>query len=645
MTYPNEAEWLAYLMHLDDHRFFEVYRHYLGDFERPFNKPTLARRLLHFFVQDDVRANLLALLDAQERRMLTILKAYRPVLRGYIPSLWSYRLSSISSSEELQEVNELLQRLEKRLLAIPHRQGEATYWLPNPVVFTPEWEVALHPLQLCLGTPCAPAAPAGTTDFELVWLVILLTVAEAEPIGERRLLPRLKSRLPTFSEDADPIQDLLDLRLLDETSQSKSTALFVDWLEWDFLARKSPLERFLMLESEREPYPDSQIEAVCRLVEQLPRDRHFTAEEWSHIFLWVNVHDVTWQPWALALLDFYEMRQMTEPYRVADLPPTRSQARLIVSPNHDLILENPDLSAGLWLARCSRFSMADRVLTTRLDEKAFREYLERGGTAAELIQALEALSGSPLPQNVAFTLRHWEDTHHQVSVSRGVLVRLREPLLDVFRAHTSKLPEGVIELGGDSFFFPEEAWKTFRSRARNKPWSREPREPEAPRRSFWSLVHQVPAPVASQLAPPPNLDREPLERRAAALKQAIETFLSDKPNDLQAEAFRALVEARYVVDPSQFAHVWAQCEPKEAAGLNVQGKCTLIQEALDQGGRLLLIDYLRTKTDRQTYRAFPERLNSHKPTAHVWVRPVGTPFTIALEVAKILRVVSVKVDI
>ncbi len=642
-----ENKWLSYLLKLDENRFFSIYRHYLGDFSHPYNKNQLAQKLIHFLKQESVNANLRHSLSHEEGRLLTILWTYRPVEEEKIRELWTGRRIITN-----KDPHPTLTRLEKRLLAFPYRENYTEYWLPSPAIDPERWARELNPLQLCRGRICPPTLPQPPYD-ELPLVVMLLTIVEYPLQDEVFLKKKFKKLLPGQQHRGFDIHDLEDLQLLETEEDEEEEKLYkVDWLEWDYLSQKTPLERALFLMTFMTDCMENLVRDTAPLFDRLPRDRCFTIEELQHVFAWVADNVGEYLEWANLLIDWVQKHQGAEPYSLASFPSSQSAARLVVNPNHELVAEHVDLELGLWLARCSRLVRCENILVTRLDQVAFQDYLERGGQLQKLVKALERFSGTPLPQNIAFTLAQWEEQHRLVQLQRGVFVQIKEPLLSVFRGHQPELIEGVHDLGDGRFFFSEKAWEQFRARTKKAPWNRVPRiEDTSKKQSYWSLFHQeklvhIPPKILLSL-PPADTTEESSQAGgdAPALEREIEDFLRDKPPGLQLETFRKFARQGYLLDPSQFEYVWSQLSPREVSGLNLQGKYNLIVDALEKGNQILFCDYADDRNEKLTYQVKPLSLLKSKRDPVLHAQNLQTNAKIELQVSRILKLVAIKDDI
>ncbi|MDQ6661890.1 MAG: helicase-associated domain-containing protein [Chloroflexota bacterium] len=107
------------------------------------------------------------------------------------------------------------------------------------------------------------------------------------------------------------------------------------------------------------------------------------------------------------------------------LPISASNRSLIVQPNFELLLLQPDMSAlysVLPFAQINQVGMVSRLTLTR--QSALRG-VESGQRVETMLQFLENYSQKDMPQNVAYTLRDWVKGYKDVSISSVLLLEVQ----------------------------------------------------------------------------------------------------------------------------------------------------------------------------------------------------------------------------
>jgi hypothetical protein len=126
-------------------------------------------------------------------------------------------------------------------------------------------------------------------------------------------------------------------------------------------------------------------------------------------------------------------------------PELRDQqaGRLIVQPNFELVALAPVQEATLlFLDEVAERQSLEQVAQYRLTRERWLHALQQGASAAALIQRLETLAQTPLPQNLGYSLLEWERQARRVRLTRVVtLLEVQEAaLLDAFLADPALAP-------------------------------------------------------------------------------------------------------------------------------------------------------------------------------------------------------------
>jgi len=628
-------DWLSYLRTMDETRFFLLYRHYLGEFPRPFNKTQLATNLLSFIREPKINRAIRLGLQKTQRQLLTLIKVYLPISKQKLISLWQ---NSVSQHDADSTFEKVFDNLEKKLLVYETPIRGVPHVFPSPAVSGPEWEEWLNPYQLCRGRSLEPDENVEPFS-ELPWVVGLFLIDEYNQLNLKTFQNKFSKIFNNNIEANHLLEELLNLRLIHDEEDKFE----IDWVEWQFLAQKSPTERLLYLlvaQNDFELEAES-VQAVAQLVEQLPRHLCFTPQEFLHVFVWATADLSALSPWAEALRSWLLTRLPPERLCLMALPPANPKPRLTANPNHEFIAEHCDLSLGMLLAQCSRLIRVDRVLVTQLDQQAVNRFLQRGGNINELIVSLEKFTKAPLPQNIAFTLKQWAEQYHFVSVRHGVLVTIKDQLLPLFKSYHPESYPGVIELDQGSYFFSQDSWFEFCQKTKKLPWNREPNnESPSTKVSAWQLTIQQ---TKNFLPPPPAIvqDSEP----SLSIESELNAFLQHKPEGLQRLAFSTLAKAGLIVSVDQFIHLWEQCAPLEISGMNHQGKIHAIVEAIQFGNKLLVIEHSKGPDQKEVYQVRPVHLNGRTPSATLETLEFNTNQRLTFVLSKILRLIVVKIDI
>lgn len=103
------------------------------------------------------------------------------------------------------------------------------------------------------------------------------------------------------------------------------------------------------------------------------------------------------------------------------VPPARNTRTLIVQPNFELLLLEPDfptLYSVLPFTQAQQISVASRLTLTRA---SLLRAIEHGMRIDEVLSTLEKSSQKELPQNVIYTLKDWVKDYKEVTISQVYL--------------------------------------------------------------------------------------------------------------------------------------------------------------------------------------------------------------------------------
>jgi hypothetical protein len=123
-----------------------------------------------------------------------------------------------------------------------------------------------------------------------------------------------------------------------------------------------------------------------------------------------------------------------------DWPPALTEnesGRLVIQPSFEAMALPPLRESLLcFLDQCAERQSLDQVALYRLTRERWLYALQQGTSAVNLLERLEQLAATPLPQNMRYTLLEWERQAQRIRLYRGVsLLELQEAsLLDTLLA-------------------------------------------------------------------------------------------------------------------------------------------------------------------------------------------------------------------
>jgi hypothetical protein len=101
---------------------------------------------------------------------------------------------------------------------------------------------------------------------------------------------------------------------------------------------------------------------------------------------------------------------------------------LVVNPDFEILLfpEGRDHALVHRLDRFAKRTKTDHIHHYRLEEETVRRAVVAGMTGREILETLEANSRTPIPQNVAFSIREWSSRVRFLRPRRGQLLRAED---------------------------------------------------------------------------------------------------------------------------------------------------------------------------------------------------------------------------
>jgi hypothetical protein len=100
------------------------------------------------------------------------------------------------------------------------------------------------------------------------------------------------------------------------------------------------------------------------------------------------------------------------------------QRTLIVQPNFELLLLQPDYATLYKLLPFTKVEQIDMVSRLTLTQESIRRGVEAGWGVAQIISTLQACSQKELPQNVLYTLQDWGRLYKNATISQIILIEV-----------------------------------------------------------------------------------------------------------------------------------------------------------------------------------------------------------------------------
>jgi hypothetical protein len=592
-------EWKKFLLTLPDASFFALARHYLGELQTPFTKHRIIVDLERRLTGPEWTSARRELLSEDDLDALAALK----VLGAPTPEEAAAFLGWDTERFQDRALN-----LQERLLAFPapeSRHGELTV---SPLILEDdELRPRLDASRLYPWMPAEapPASPPRLHEGTLLGLLAFLleTPLERTASGGWKKRPRtlFLERFAALGEaDGHPRADLLlaAAECLGLVAWHEGTADVV----WSYLEDFASLPRegrlALLWLAPAYPHQTELFEAarhfpalkallgggrafalttLVRLTAGIralgpAKRREALFQSWIQWGLLVSGPEGTWMPAACLtggeagtawLQSNYELR----------LPP------------------DADLGTAWRGVLACRLARWDIPLLFELDRTASKRLLGHGVAPDEVQQALETLSGAPLPPNLAFSLRDWGAEHRALRLWRGTVLTVDADRLHLIE-HTEHFAKAVLHTLAPGVWLVRDDLIA--------PWSREleqkglPSLPEVTADKDWGRPWTF---AGWALEPAAETDPWPLPSapRAASRSARVDALLK-RLDELsfapeEKEEWRARILRRTVLTPDQLTHPLGRGERFEAKGLDYGGKLRLAELAVASPADLLEVAY------------------------------------------------------
>ena len=641
-------EWKRCLSDLPDELFFSIMRTYLGELKTPFHKPRLVDRIIHLFSKDETIRRAIALIDEHDALVLTAIELLDKPTAQQI-------LRLLHDSYDYFSFHNHLMNLQERLLI--YSCSDSPHLHLNPYLRPHLHQSILSPAALFPpATPVTSAVnPAVTVTEEICWSILAALNSFNEPLKadgtlKKRVSDGLQSIFSALSEKDDIgvyyllINALLKLGIL----QKRKASLFLEYSRGEEFGNKSRAERLFYLWAAVCMSTDSAVEDFSPTSISLHQLAHTAA----------SIHRLcTMLPPGYSF-DRSSIQRMI----VASEPPVSDQSAIVpvdprsivhtlnqigvLASSSKLLYRNPNLDdlfidqeephplllhpdftitvkpplpfeTGLFISellQISSFAAYPQFELTR------ESYLHgRRQFSYETVQErLTALSSTPLPQNIRFSLESWESHYSSVIMIEGITLSLAAHWDQMVRSHPDFFTYVLKDLGNGIYVMTASHRRNWQAlleeigitplpaiEGRHKPKNEIsssatdlplPALPESPEKAEKASEHFKPATAEMREK---KADQSVLKE----LRSELDRLPPNKSN--HKKELEAQIEKKLFLFPSQLHNIQISPELNEARGMNYSGKVRIIQQALQNEWDLLEL---------------VERTSSGKPQRHL-IRP------------------------
>ena len=443
MSFPNT--WKNWILTLPEDVFFRLARNYLGKLPTPFNKHHIFEGLSGFLSQPRVQNALAASLDALDHRILTIISLLDEPSEASV-------LDTLTDQWSPWDLRQRLANLQERLIL--YKDNGNIYHL------TPPLEEKFR-TQVIRTEKLFPSSHREGEGQKPPWLWDGLLLAfrsylfhspsplKADGTMTKKGREDWENRFPHFAQNPEEGDLFLKATAAEGLWEKGSEGWTLIEGPWERLKPLSMKDRSLRLWGRAllTRIPSSQwklkdgIFLIASLWNSLHPRRTYPAESLTRIFQVIlsegHLPRTQMIPplnilTALGLLieerpgQFCLNRQM--------LPLPAPEAGAVLQPNYELTLPPvPNFAAALSPLGAFKLLRYDRVGQYLLTQESYGRNHRRGGKKLPFTALLEAWIGRPPPQNIAFSLTHWDNQLQSVRLLEGLILKVsqeRIPLLE-----------------------------------------------------------------------------------------------------------------------------------------------------------------------------------------------------------------------
>jgi hypothetical protein len=467
--------WKSAIMTLPDNSFFELLRSVFGKVKTPFNKQTLLADLEVFLLREDIQKNIACYFDHNDARLIAAVAVLGEPAPGGLESFFSGELS-------YAELHDLIINLEERFIFYRFRENGLSRLALNPVL-EPVLSPLLSDTSLLFPSLDAAGAPPDAPDKSLplndrVLAGLLSFVSEREMFfrSEGEILKRVSAAGKKIFPGLDlpsVIGGLCTLGLF----RSHEDRLIPDYRCFADFGKLSPLERmeycaagiycfrsanspgavspyllhahvrnitgfihrFLNLLEPERLYPDKTLKRLAGILkyenadtrvpslappveeEQIDNGVLVGCLEMSGLLLPVSAEYRRLGPLAAE-----QAGEETAAASVAAADSVTAKSPVIVMDTAFSCLVYPEIGYTDAISLASMLTVRDAGLSLRFDltrDSATRAF-NRSVSADTMLELLKRLSADRIDENLIWTLKDWEKRYSEVSLRRGLVLRL-----------------------------------------------------------------------------------------------------------------------------------------------------------------------------------------------------------------------------
>ena len=568
---PTE-EWRKLIFNLSDQAFFDLVRNYLGDIHTPFNKHKLLDQLEAFLLNRSNLDQIISMIDSSDAALLTAI--------DFLGKAGIEQLYALFSDEKpYYSFYTHLMNLEERMLICPEDGENNNQAVVISPLFRDELKRRVIDVDLFLG--CKKVAIKKNSKYS--WYDVPVISANVSSL----LAKKGKAVVPESGEIIKNI--FLKYSLMHQTGRhlvpvkgafdelfSLGNPQVSQFFIQAYLAT-NPLEALIYgnMRADRS-YPDR---AFARLTK-------CTAYMAGLEFGEIQSHKDNLLKTALVVEDSTGLRKLTPAQ-------TAGEGKIVVQPDFSLYVQGSlSFEENMTLAFYSEIRELDVISRWEVTRESFMRGIRSGISAGSFMGLLEEKSGAPLPQNILFSFKSWEEECQGISVYRGCVIKVDErfsKLLDNnshFKKYIKeKLSDGLYLVSDENFPDAMKVVENISGQSLALPPERKSSDILSPAEN-----RDDSNPFQSYEKPASKVKKHDISDK---LLMKIETLdITQEQKEILADR----VKRKLILSEHQLEGGGVRYELMEARGIDYNRKVRLCQHVMEAGGAFLELSLGAEKT-------------------------------------------------
>ncbi|MBR4159140.1 MAG: hypothetical protein IKT97_03680 [Spirochaetia bacterium] len=567
---PTE-EWRKLIFDLSDQAFFDLVRNYLGEIHTPFNKHRLLDQFEAFLLKKSNLDQIISMIDSSDAALLSAIDFLGKASIDQLYSLFSDEKPYYSFYTHLMN-------LEERLLVCPVRGEKDVQTVIISPLFHDELKKRVIDFDLFLGCRKAPVKKNPKYSWYDIPVISAYVSALVSKKGKASANVPGPNLTPEFEEI---IKDILVKRSLMHHTGRHMVPVMASFK--NLFSLENPMVSQFFIQGYLSGHPlEALIYANMRSDRTYP-DRSFVRLAKCTAYLAgleignIQLHKEHLIKAAFAVEDSTGLRKMTSAL-------AQEKGKIVVQPDFSIYVQgNLSFEENMAIAFYSEIRDLDVISRWEVTRESFMRGIRSGICAGSFIKLLEEKSDSPLPQNVLFSFKSWEEECQGIAVYRGCVIKVDErfaKLLDsnsTFKKYVKeKLGEGLYLTSDEDFSEAMKVVENISGQSLSLPMDNKPYD----MLSSSAEIHDF-SQFQDYGKPAAKVKKHDISDRL--IKKIESLDITQEQKDILADR----VNRKLILSEEQLDSGGVRYELMEARGIDYNRKVRLCQHVLETGGAFL----------------------------------------------------------